>query len=238
MIYRLGNSFLINDNSKNFEKYLFFFKNLEYDNILFFLDPDFADDDIFMFNIETLAKFFNVDFSLFLMTSEKILIKYAFKNIKFFNIMFAVDTRQCKMISSKQPMCRVDFIAKFSKGKKIFNNKNDAFSTLIECTKLRKKNDTNFAHAKKIELPKAIIEHYANKNTLVIDFFGGSGSTLIASELLGVQCVCFEILNENCDIIRTEYARRMSENKRCVSFDYKLKNHTKQVQINYGFDFS
>ena len=45
----------------------------------------------------------------------------------------------------------------------------------------------------------------SNKGSLVVDLFGGSGSTLIACEQLGRKCYMMELDPKYCDIIRKRY---------------------------------
>ena len=52
---------------------------------------------------------------------------------------------------------------------------------------------------KPIELLAYLIKNSSNKNDLVIDFFGGSGSTLIACEQLGRICYTMELDPKYCD---------------------------------------
>lgn len=47
--------------------------------------------------------------------------------------------------------------------------------------------------AKKIELPHSIMSHYCNAGEIVLDLFGHSGSTLMAAEQLGMNCVIIDI---------------------------------------------
>lgn len=50
-----------------------------------------------------------------------------------------------------------------------------------------------------------IIEDYTNKGDVVLDLYGGSGSTLIACEETGRKCLMMELDGEYCDIILKRY---------------------------------
>lgn len=54
---------------------------------------------------------------------------------------------------------------------------------------------------KPIELLAYLIKNSSKKNDLVIDFFGGSGSTLMACEQLGRKCYIMELDPKYCDVI-------------------------------------
>ncbi len=65
---------------------------------------------------------------------------------------------------------------------------------------------------KPINLISYLIEKSTNKGDLVLDTFGGSCSTAIASKQTGRSCICFEIDKEYCTIA----------NKRLMSTSEKL----------------
>lgn len=101
-------------------------------------------------------------------------------------------------------MTRVDLIAEFNKGKGKFVNSKDGFSTLIECSKVHRADiDVNHGHkqAKKPKLPGIFVSHYTGKGDLVCDFFGGSGSTMVAAHQLERRCFMMELEPENCQVI-------------------------------------
>ena len=51
----------------------------------------------------------------------------------------------------------------------------------------------------------AIIEQFTNKEDIILDLFGGSGSTLIACEKLNRKCFMMEIDEHYCDVIITRW---------------------------------
>lgn len=54
---------------------------------------------------------------------------------------------------------------------------------------------------KPVDLVAYLIETYSNNNDSVLDIFGGSGTTLIASEQLGRRCYMMELDPHYCDVI-------------------------------------
>ncbi len=58
---------------------------------------------------------------------------------------------------------------------------------------------------KPVELHMKIIEDFTKPEDIVIDCFGGSGTTLLACELTGRTCLMMEISPEYCDIIKDRY---------------------------------
>ena len=168
---------------------------------LIFTYPKYYLEDTYSQNIFDSAK---EDSHIFIMNSDRLLIDNVNNGIMWFRKFFAVDFRQARLISNNQPMTRVDLIAEFCKGKTKFVNMFDGFSTLIECAKIHNNNETvNFGHkqAKRIELPTKFIEHYSNKNEIVVDFFGGSGSTMAASEQLKRKCYMMELNSRYVEVI-------------------------------------
>lgn len=66
-----------------------------------------------------------------------------------------------------------------------------------------KDNASDYVHAtqKPVKLSAIAIENTTNKNGVVLDIFGGSGSTLIACEQLNRICYCMELDPKYCDVI-------------------------------------
>ena len=66
-----------------------------------------------------------------------------------------------------------------------------------------KDNANEYAHPtqKPVELSANAIRHTTNKEQIVLDCFGGSGSTLIACEQLNRKCYMCELDPHYCDVI-------------------------------------
>jgi hypothetical protein len=198
-LFKVGKHFLLCGDASKQDDCLRLLQGEKADMI--FTDPPYDLDDSYSQNIFDSAK---EDSHIFIMNSDRLLIENINNGYSWFRKLFAVDFRQARLISNNQPMTRVDFIAEFCKGKTRFNNLYDGFTTLIECAKIHNDNeDTNFGfnQAKRIELPSTFIQHYSNENEKVIDFFGGAGSTMAASEQLNRVCYMMELNPINCQII-------------------------------------
>lgn len=58
---------------------------------------------------------------------------------------------------------------------------------------------------KPLELPARAIRNSSKEGDLVVDFFGGSGSTLLAAEMENRRCYCTELDPKYCDLIIKRY---------------------------------
>ena len=58
---------------------------------------------------------------------------------------------------------------------------------------------------KPIKLVQWFLERYSKENNLIVDLFGGSGSTLIACEQLNRKCYTMELDEHYCDVIITRW---------------------------------
>lgn len=65
---------------------------------------------------------------------------------------------------------------------------------------------------KPVELHMKILEDFTQPDDVILDCFGGSGTTLIACEMTGRKCLMMEISPEYCDIIRERY-EKLTEGK-------------------------
>ena len=70
---------------------------------------------------------------------------------------------------------------------------------------------------KPIELIENALLNSSNKNDLILDLFGGSGSTLIASEKNGRKARLMEIEPKYCDVIRRRYTKWAKENGKPIT---------------------
>ena len=67
--------------------------------------------------------------------------------------------------------------------------------------------ETNCLHPtqKPVEIPMRAIENSSQPGEIVLDFFGGSGSTLMGAELTGRRCYTTELDPAYCDVIVSRY---------------------------------
>jgi DNA modification methylase len=60
---------------------------------------------------------------------------------------------------------------------------------------------------KPLQVLTPIIKEYSKQDDMVLDLFGGSGSTLIACEQTNRTCYMMELDPKYCDVIRKRYAK-------------------------------
>ena len=60
---------------------------------------------------------------------------------------------------------------------------------------------------KPVELHAKILEDFSQPEDVILDCFGGSGTTLIACEITGRTCLMMEILPEYCQVIADRYSK-------------------------------
>lgn len=70
--------------------------------------------------------------------------------------------------------------------------------------------ETNYLHPtqKPVELAVRAIENSSQPGEIVLDFFGGSGSTLLGAELTGRRCFTTELDPVYCDVIISRYVQQ------------------------------
>lgn len=178
---------------------------------MIFADPPYELNDNYSKNI---INFIKDDRHTFIMNSDKKLIDNINNNFDIFRRIFSVDLRIPHMVSSNQPMTRIDLIAEFCKGKTNFKNLKDGFSTLIESEKIRSdKIDKNFGHkqSKKPELIIKFIEHYSDILDIIFDPFLGSGTTLIACQETNRNCYGMELDQHYIEVILRRYSNYMKD---------------------------
>ena len=60
---------------------------------------------------------------------------------------------------------------------------------------------------KPVELHMKILEDFSQSNDIILDCFGGSGTTLIACEMTGRKCLMMELSPEYCDVNSERYMK-------------------------------
>ena len=58
---------------------------------------------------------------------------------------------------------------------------------------------------KPVELHARILEDFTQEGDIILDCFGGSGTTLIAAEITGRRCLMMELSPDYCNIIINRY---------------------------------
>lgn len=93
-------------------------------------------------------------------------------------------------------------------------NKGLAKDLYSKCYIGKKDSDNKLSYSKPVELCEKYLKLYAEG--AVLDLFGGSGSTLIAAEKLGLKCKMIEHNPRMCDVIRKRWTKWAKENGREV----------------------
>ena len=83
-----------------------------------------------------------------------------------------------------------------------------------KCFVGKKDVDNKLSYSKPVELCEKYLKLFSQGN--VLDLFGGSGSTLIASEKLKIKCFMMELDPHYCDVIRKRWTKWAKENGREV----------------------
>ena len=95
----------------------------------------------------------------------------------------------------------------FSKGTPIWNSENHKHDVYTHDYSERPDRSVNHPTVKPLSIVSDVIDKTSNKDSLVLDLFGGSGSTLIACEQLDRVCYMMELDEKYCDVIRKRYAK-------------------------------
>lgn len=76
------------------------------------------------------------------------------------------------------------------------------------------KQDYNHPTQKPLAISARAMKNSSNKDDIVLDLFGGSGSTLIAAEQTGRTCYMMELDPKYCDVIRKRYDNYVNKDNR------------------------
>ena len=66
-------------------------------------------------------------------------------------------------------------------------------------------NEKIHPNQKPVELHARILEDFSQPEDIILDCFGGSGTTLVACEITGRRCLMMELSPDYCDIIINRY---------------------------------
>lgn len=105
-------------------------------------------------------------------------------------------------ITDKPPKGKKMRYVRMEEGKPIDLFQEDRMQTVWEVSR-----ETNTLHPtqKPVEIPVRAIENSSQQGDIVLDFFGGSGSTLLGAELTGRRCYTTELDPVYCDVIISRY---------------------------------
>jgi len=107
-------------------------------------------------------------------------------------------------LSDKPPKGKKIRYIRLSEGKSVCLYPESKISTVWE---VAKETGTEHPTQKPVELAIRAIDNSSKPGDLVLDFFGGSGSTLIGAEMAGRRCNTVELDPRYCDVIINRYVR-------------------------------
>lgn len=175
-------------------------------------DDNKTSDEYFNFikdNVELLREYSTeVFYNIGLVESNKReIIKLIYYNIDAFkDIIYWEKTSVAPHIQPGVINNLVEFILCFGDGKRKFQSATFSQGTYWNVIKGNSASSTNeYATIHKatfpIYLPENIIKNFSKENDIVLDCFGGTGTTLIACEQLNRKCYMMELSEKYCDII-------------------------------------
>lgn len=103
-------------------------------------------------------------------------------------------------LSKRHWTWNTELICYATRGKHTFNFPKEGHA-LSTWTINKKNGDTGHPTEKPVEVPAMAVSHSSKENDVVLDLFGGSGSTLIACEQLDRKCYMAELDPHYCDVI-------------------------------------
>lgn len=187
-LYRLGNHYLLCGDCSNEDDMSKLMKDHIADTV--FTDPPYDLDD-YKYG-ETIDKYTD-DANIFIMNSDIHCVEYL-KQSNFEFVQFIIANFMFCLPRHNRPYLQHILVSHEIKGKPLhIRNIGKGLRSIINM-KYRgfiKEDKTIHKHQKSVDFVKSILEHYADK--IVLDCFGGSGTTLIACESLGLQCFMVEI---------------------------------------------
>ena len=109
-----------------------------------------------------------------------------------------------------------ELICYATRGKHTFNFPKEGHA-LSTWTINKKNGDTGHPTEKPVEVPAMAISHSSKMGDVVLDLFGGSGSTLIACEQLNRKCYMCELDERYCDVIVQRWEKFTGQKAELIS---------------------
>jgi len=192
-VFKLGSSRVMCGDATNPEQVL---KLLESDTPrMIFTDPPYAWEEF-----AYLKPFFETfqDIEVFIFNNDIGAVKILALYNKYFKGFFILKLHTSLIAYGNQPLVEHRMILHLRKGKSNFKNLRDGFGTVHEAVVMK---SGLVKQEKPLDLPRKFIAHYTDPGDLVLDLFGGSGSTLIACQQLGRSALIMEQDPLACDVI-------------------------------------
>ena len=167
--------------------------------------------------LEVLPNVFDKNMNAYIFCNKDLVIDYlnwGKENGYSFNILVWKKPNSIPVGDSHRP--DLEYLLLFRKNA-IWNNglKDVNYSRCLEFSRVKKSNETgNHPTVKPVELIENEIKISSKVGSIVVDLFGGSGSTLIACEKNNRACRCMELDERYCDVIRRRYTKWAKENNK------------------------
>ena len=145
----------------------------------------------------------------FIFTSKDLIPKYfeIFKGYGFNILVWCKDNPTPMTNNTFLP--DVEYLLYFYKNGRVWNNGLDVsiYKKYYNSNKMEGRKEAGNVHPtiKPIKIIADKVQICSNKNGIVVDLFGGSGSTLIACEQLNRKCYMCELDEHYCDVILQRY---------------------------------
>jgi 16S rRNA G966 N2-methylase RsmD len=181
-----------------------------------FTDPPYDLDSV---DFGKTLLLFSENAHVFVMHDDRGIVSYLRESSLHFK-QFFVATTSFSMPRGNDPYLRHILVSHETNGDAISHqNLHDGLSSVI-VMKYRgtlDDDETQHKHQKSIEFIGKFIEHYSKRGDIILDVFGGSGSTLIACEQLQRKAYLVELDEHHCDaIVRRYIAHCEKANKEAI----------------------
>mgnify|MGYP000927918717 CR=1 FL=1 len=197
-IWQLGKHRLMCGDSTNTDDVKVLVDNNKVDMV--FTDPpyDFDKDKEIAVQLDKITE----NSHIFVMHDDRGIINYLRASQFEFDRFFVLDTKICSP-RGNDPYLRHILVSHERKGQPMkHENKYDGLSSIIPIEYRKNiKEERLHDHQKTVKDVSKFITHYSHKKQNILDLFGGSGTTLIASEQLERNCFMMELNPHFCDII-------------------------------------
>ena len=130
-------------------------------------------------------------------------------------------------LTDREPKGKKLRYVRLNPGQNVFIHQEDRSGTVWEVAR-----ETGTLHPtqKPVELARRAIENSSLPGEIVLDFFGGSGSTLLAAEMTGRRCFTMELDPVYCDVILSRYVLQSHDCSAVCIRDGKQLRYTDLVR--------
>lgn len=150
---------------------------------------------------------------IFVMHDDRGVVQYLRQSKLEFNRFFVADFIFCSPRGNDPYLRHILISHEKQSGAIPHINQKDGLSSIIKMEyRGNLKEERVHDHQKPVDFLCKFIEHYSVENALVLDLFGGSGSTLIACEKLKRRCFMAELSPIYCDVIIQRWEKFTGKN--------------------------